>query len=186
MKWDRLLQEQKTIYYRKLVKKFPCIVRLMRLNGKNLSFKWTEECQHLFEKLKPNDCTHTRIEDLNKLFIIYSDAGYVCIGAVLCQEHEIHGKSQERPIAYVAYQFLTTQLNYAVMGKEACFYHVYKRFTHIYSMPELQWESFAFVMISKWDSHAEEHNFMTFQQVQDKANNVADSLPRPLHNPEMT
>ena len=43
--------------------------------------------------------------DQSKSLIIYWNVIYYCTGTVLSQEHKIEGKIQERPTAYVAYQF---------------------------------------------------------------------------------
>ena len=71
---------------------------------KNVPFEWTEEFQHSFVTVKKRLGTEpvSAFLDLNKMFIIYSDASYCCTGAFLSQEHEIEDKVQERPKVNVA------------------------------------------------------------------------------------
>ena len=69
-------------FYRKSVKRFSDIVRLIfRLTRKKVPFEWTEECQHSFETQKKEKkrlmtAPVLAFPDLNKPFIIHSDASY--------------------------------------------------------------------------------------------------------------
>ena len=120
------------------MKRFSDIVRpITRLIRKNVPFEWTEEFQHLFQTSRKRLMTASVLAfpDLSKPFIIYSDASYYCVGAVLSREHEIEGKIQKRPIAY---QFSPTQLKYALIGKETyAVYRVVQKVSPIYIIPEL-------------------------------------------------
>ena len=65
---------------------------------KNATFKWTDECQQAFEKLREAMYTTPILAyaDMNKPFILSCDASTTGIGFVLSQMDEQHG---ERPIA---------------------------------------------------------------------------------------
>ena len=60
---------------------------LMKLGKKFAKFVWSEECQVGFEFLKTSLTTVPILgyPDVNKPYILYTDASDKCIGAYLCQ-----------------------------------------------------------------------------------------------------
>ncbi|WMV37489.1 hypothetical protein MTR67_030874 [Solanum verrucosum] len=79
-------------YYRRFVKKFASITtHLTRLTKKEVPFKWTDKCKESFQKLKTL-LTTTPILALpveGKYFIVYCDASYSGLGAVLMQDKNV-------------------------------------------------------------------------------------------------
>ena len=62
------------------------------LTQKNTTFDWTEDCQHTFKTLKHNFCSlpylsYPQFHSTAKLFVVYTDASDVGLGAVLKQNN---------------------------------------------------------------------------------------------------
>ena len=75
-------------YYRCFVPNFSEIaIPLITLTKKFAKFVWSEECQVAFEFLKTslNTLPILGYPDVNKPYILYTDASDNCIGACLCQ-----------------------------------------------------------------------------------------------------
>ena len=78
-------------YYRRFVKGFSSIAsQLMNLTKKNVSFVWSDECEESFQKLKTLLTTEPilTLPVEGKNFIVYCDASYSGLGAVLIAREE--------------------------------------------------------------------------------------------------
>ena len=104
-------------YYRRFVKGFTDIARpLHKLCEKNNKFRWTEECQQVFDRLK-EALTTTPILAYPKIgskFIVDSDASDLTVGAVLSQEQD----GEEKVIAYMSKSMNVHERAYCITRKE--------------------------------------------------------------------
>ena len=115
-----------TGYYRKFVPRFADISRpLTTLTKKDVKFEWTSACQKSFELLKEALCGEPVLKyaDTSKPYTLYTDASKYGWAGVLTQPHitTIDGKSTttDHPVAFVSGLFRGSQLNWAVLTKEA-------------------------------------------------------------------
>ena len=115
-----------TGYYRKFVPRFADISRpLTSLMKKEMKFVWTTECQNLFELLKSFLCGEPimKYADTSKPYTLYTDASKYSWAGVLNQSHTtvIDGKSvtTDHPVVFISGLFRGSQLNWAVLTKEA-------------------------------------------------------------------
>ena len=117
-------------YYRQLVPEFSKIAEpLNKLTRKDVPFVWGKAQQTAFVTLK-GELASDRImafPQLNKPYILYTDACDYAIGAILCQEDE---NGCERPIQYLSAQLTSTQRKWATIEKEA--------FAVIYALKKLR------------------------------------------------
>lgn len=78
-------------YYRRFIARFSSMARpLFRLTEKRREFKWTTDCQNVFDNLKKCLTTAPLLPHPNFSlpFILDTDASQVGLGAVLSQEIE--------------------------------------------------------------------------------------------------
>ena len=110
-------------YYRKFVPRFADISRpLTKLTHHNVVFEWTEQCSQAFNHLREllMEYPILRYLDPKQGYILYTDASGIGWSGVLTQEHlDERGKAKNHPICYVSGQFRGSQLNWAVLTKEA-------------------------------------------------------------------
>ena len=99
-------------YYRKFVRGYGSIAKLLTTLLKNGGFRWTEEAEEVFQRLKMAMCSTPvlALSDFNKTFIIETNACYGGIGVVLMQER--------RPIAYLSQSLGTKNLGLSIYKKE--------------------------------------------------------------------
>jgi hypothetical protein len=100
-------------YYRRFIENFASITApLNKLLKKDEPFNWTSECQHAFEFLKNALITAPILSypDFEKPFILYTDASYNGLGAILGQLDE---KGKEHVIAYASRSLDKAENNYA-------------------------------------------------------------------------
>ena len=94
-------------YYRRFVKGFSSIAsQLTNLTKQNVPFVWSDECEESFQKLKTL-LTTAPILTLpveGKKFIVYCDASYSGLGAVLMQQKSV--------ITYASRQLKVHERNY--------------------------------------------------------------------------
>ena len=115
-----------TGYYRKFVPRFADISRpLTTLTKKDKKFEWTPACQKSFDLLKETLCGEPVLKyaDTSKPYTLYTDASKFSWAGVLTQSHTtvIDGKSTttDHPVAFVSGLFRGSQLNWAILMKEA-------------------------------------------------------------------
>ena len=110
-------------YDRKFVPCFADISRpLTKLTRHNIMFKWTEQCQrafnHLHELLMEYPILHYL--DPKQGYVLYTDVSGIGWSGVLTQQHtDKKGRTKNHLICYVSGQFHGSQLNWAVLTKEA-------------------------------------------------------------------
>lgn len=106
-------------YYRRLVPGYAALAQpLYELTKKDTIFKWTEAAETCFQKMKKLLTSEPVVAfpDLNKQFIIESDASGLAVGAVL-EQFDDHGNI--RPVAYFSRALTKAEKNYTVTEKEA-------------------------------------------------------------------
>ena len=104
-------------YYRRFVRDFAKMAKpLHSLTQKNASFKWTEECQEAFAKLKEHLSQSPVLidPDSSSEFILDTDASHLAIGAVLSQMVD----RKEHPVAYFSRTLNQPEQQYCVTRKE--------------------------------------------------------------------
>jgi len=104
-------------FYRRFIKNFSAISKpLCNLLAKDVSFKWTQECQNSFEKLIGLLTSAPIIQspDWSLPFELMCDASDYAVGAVLGQRKE--GKSYV--IYYASRTLNSAQMNYTTTEKE--------------------------------------------------------------------
>ena len=104
-------------YYRRFIQDFAAIARpLHSLTEKNCTFKWTQECEVSFEKLKAalSSAPILGFPDMSKPFILDTDASGFGIGAVLSQIHD----NKEVVISYFSKALSKAQRQYCVTRRE--------------------------------------------------------------------
>lgn len=91
---------------------------LHRLKRKGVKFKWSNECQEAFEKLKQHISNPPLLQlaDFNKPFVLQTDASSIGAGAVLLQAND---SKDLLPIAYFSRKFTDAELKYSIYEKEA-------------------------------------------------------------------
>ena len=104
-------------YYRRFVRDFALIAApLHQLTKKGQPFKWSEECQEAFIKLKQHLVTAPILAYPNATdsFVLDTDASSCSIGGVLSQVQE----GQEHVIAYFSRSLSSAERNYCVTRRE--------------------------------------------------------------------
>ena len=104
-------------YYRRYIKNFAIIARpLHKAKETKSSLWWTEETQEAFESLKKH-LSSTPIlafPDVNKPFILYTDASLTAMAAVLAQVQD----GKERATCYASKAFSKSQTNYSALKRK--------------------------------------------------------------------
>lgn len=104
-------------YYRQFIQNFSLTTKpLTNLLKKGQKFVWSSDCQAAFDSLRVSliGAQSLKLPDLNKSFIIQTDASDYGIGCVLLQESD-----EGRLPVYFASRCLTpSELNYSVTEKE--------------------------------------------------------------------
>ena len=107
-------------YYRAFVPNFAAIAApLTALNKKGTQGKlvWTETHEQAFQALKGHVCTQPVLclPDVNKPFILQTDASADGIGAILLQE--VNGV--KHPVAFASKRLLPRQRNFSTIERDA-------------------------------------------------------------------
>jgi len=102
--------------YRRHVPNFAGIAKPLTALTKEVTLKWTPECQESFDELKQILSTEPLLiyPDFSQPFIVACDASTKAIGAVLSQVR--HG--EERPVAYCSRQLNPAESRYSVTEPE--------------------------------------------------------------------
>ena len=106
-------------YYRKCCKNLAEInLPLTELLQKDKTFRWTEQCQQAFDRLKLLLKSNPILlaPDTKRQFELMVDSSEQTMGAVLMQKGE---DGDLHPVAYYSKKFLTYQRNYSTVEKEA-------------------------------------------------------------------
>ena len=105
-------------YYRRFVADYSNVAApLHRLLTKGNGFHWDSNCQNAFDELKNRLVSPPILafSDFKEKFVLYTDASYSAIGAVLSQIQE----GKERIIAYWSRQLQKAERNYSTTKTEA-------------------------------------------------------------------
>ena len=106
-------------YYRKFIKKFAKIAKLLTLlTRQQVKFEWTPEHQEAFMKLK-DSIIQTPIlcyPNPSKRYVVYTDASDDACRPQLTQEHD----GMEFPIAFLSHTFLETQRKWSTTEQDTC------------------------------------------------------------------
>ena len=105
-------------YYRRFIKNFGMIASpLTNLTKKTEEFKWTNECQQAFEKLKNTIVSDTVLSqyDPKKPVELETDASDFAMGATIGQRND---EGRMRPIAFASKKLHGAELNYPIYDKE--------------------------------------------------------------------
>jgi hypothetical protein len=104
-------------YYRRFIKNFAAIAKpINNLTKKTTEFKWSEECENSFQKLKNALLTPPILQypNFSKQFILTVDASNLACGAVLSQEQG----DIDLPISFASKTFQKGDLNKPTIEKE--------------------------------------------------------------------
>lgn len=121
-----------TSFYRRFIPNFSKIAEpIIELTKKYAKFKWTEQCQKAFDYLKDSLTVVPLLAypDVNKPYVLYTDASDTCIGACLkqeCSEDEdklYKVKNSEKPIYFLSHRLSKTQQKWPTIEKEAFAIH---------------------------------------------------------------
>ena len=105
-------------YYRRFIKNFSKIAQPMfALCSKGIKFEWNDECKISFELLKEALISYPilRLADVEKEFILYTDASGYAVGAILAQTDE---SKNEYVCAYASRLMTKNEINYGITEKE--------------------------------------------------------------------
>jgi hypothetical protein len=105
-------------YYRKFCKNFSSVVSpLTNLLCKGVKFRWCDECQIAFDKVKAMLMNHPILlaPDFTKEFILSIDASDIGAGAVLQQKDS---EGIMHPVCYYSKKFNCCQKKYSTVEKE--------------------------------------------------------------------
>ena len=184
-------------YYRKFVPHFADLSRpLAGLTCKDRVFKWTHECQKVFNLLKQSLYAQPILKyaDTSKGYTLYTDASRYGWAGVLTQAHTsmVEGKTvtMDHPVAYVSGLFRGSQLNWAALTKEAyAIYMSVKKLAFYLTDADILLKSDHLPLkkilqkntlnnkVNNWAMELEAFN-IRFEHVSGKANILADTLSR--------
>ena len=105
-------------YYRRFIKNFAALAQpLTALTRNNVEFKWTEECQEAFDRLK--QCLTSApvlcYPSFDVPFVLETDASIKGIGAILSQTQS---SGQRHPVAYASRSLSAAERNYGISELE--------------------------------------------------------------------
>ena len=114
-------------YYRRFISGMAHIARpLNDLTKKDKIWNWTLECQLAFDTLKEKFMTAPvlRMPNVNKPFVLQTDASNRAIGAVIMQKDE---NGELHPCGYLSKALSPTQSNWQIYDRElfAIYYALY-------------------------------------------------------------
>ena len=120
-------------YYRRFISGMAHIARpLNDLTKKDKIWNWTLECQLAFDTLKGKFMTAPvlRMPDVNKPFILQTDASNQAIGAVIMQKDE---NGELHPCGYLSKALTPTQSNWQIYDRElfAIYYTLYEEWRYL-------------------------------------------------------
>ena len=200
-----------TGYYRKFIPRFSDMARPLRnLLAHDCEFVWTNQCDISFHMLKDTLCSAPILKypDTSKPYMLYTDASKYGWTGVLTQRHmfTVDGKevTMDHPVSYVSGLFHGSQLNWAVLTKEAyAIYMSIKKSTFFLTGHEITLNSDHLPLkkflrkmtlnntVNNWSTEIESFN-INFVHISGKANILADTPsrlidtdPGPKQQPEL-
>ena len=109
-------------YYHKFVPRFAHLSRpLTNLTRQSVEFQWMEKCQKLFDNLRELLTKYPILQypDSNKDYTLFTDASKFGYTGVLTQKYEDNDIRKYHPVCYISGLFRGSQLNRAVLTKDA-------------------------------------------------------------------
>ena len=131
-----------TNYYRRFIPNYCNLAKpLQNLTKKDQPWVWSDKCQQSFESLRDSLTTPPCLAypDMEKPFILTTDASGVAISYILSQKNE---EDIEHPIAYAGRALRNAEVNYSITDKEGLaviegfrYFHTYLcgNFTTVYT-----------------------------------------------------
>ncbi len=125
-------------YYRKFISRFTHLTRpLHDLTKKNKLWTWTAECQIAFDILKERftSAPVLMMPNVNKPFVLQTDASDCAIGAVLMQEDE---NGDLHPCGFLSHALTPTKMRWQIYDCElfAIYYALYKEWRYLLESAE--------------------------------------------------
>ena len=124
-------------FYRRFIANFSEIaIPIIKLTKKFAKFEWTKECQIAFDFLKESLTTVPVLgyPDINKPYILYTDASDNCVGACLtqpCDESTQPGMTNEQPLYFLSHKLSHTQTKWPTIEKECyAIYYALQKLDH--------------------------------------------------------
>lgn len=176
-------------YYRRFIPNFAQIASpLNKLQRKNTLFEWNQDCQNAFNELKRQLLSPRilKLPDLQKQFILTTDASQLGCGAVLAQKHG----DVELPIAFASRTFTKGESKKSTIEQELTAIH----WAVTYFRPYLYGQKFLirtdhrpliylFSMkdpsskLTRMRADLEDYDF-SIEYIKGKSNTVSDALSR--------
>ena len=176
-------------YYRKFVPRFADISRVLtHRTKKDVEFNWTTECKNCFQILKEflQQAPILRYPDPQANYTLYTDASKYAYAGVLIQ----HSNGTDHPITYVSGLFRGSQLNWAILTKEAyAIYMSVKKLSFYIDTAKMTVKSNHLPLkkflekntlnskVNNWAVELESQN-ITFEYIPGIRNTLADTLSR--------
>ena len=170
---------------------------LVELTKKDVRFHWNEEHTEAVRALKNKLVNYTMLQvpDLQKPFVLHTDASSFAVGAVLEQEG--------RPVGFLSKTMSPTEQRYSVydqellalvsaltkwrhllLGAKVTAYTDHKALTYINKMNQSKPVR---GRLSRWMDFIADFKDLTIVYKEGKCNNVADAMSRnPIHSSELT
>eukprot|EP00253_Pinus_taeda_P027064 PITA_27064 len=175
-------------YYRRFLEGFSRVAYpITSLQKKGRIFKWTTECQQSFEQLKHLLTTAPvlSIADLEKDYVVCTDASKEGVGGVLMQEGKVIAyesrKLKEHEQKYSAYDLELTVVVHALkmwrhylLGKKFLLMTDHHSLTSYFNQPTLNARQ------ARWVDFLSGFDF-EIKHLKGKENRVADELSRKMH-----
>ncbi len=176
-------------YYNKFIKNFAEIAKpLFLLTRKNVKFTWKVEHDNAFDNIKKELINYQKLicPDVNKPFVVYSDASDVAIGSVLMQKidgvlHTVSMRSRCLKGSEINYSTYDKELlaihdafmnwRYYLDGNQCDFMTDHNPLTHLFKQDRLNSRQ------TRWMNDLWNQNFK-IKYVKGKDNVVADALSR--------
>jgi hypothetical protein len=172
-------------YYRRFVERFSQISNpITHLQRKGVKFEWTSECEKAFNELKHRLTTAPilKVPDMDKDFLVCTDASEEGLGAVLMQDEGV--------IAYASRKLKNHEINYAthdlelaavvmalklwrhyLMGRQFELRTDHKSLEYIFTQKDLNARQ------RRWSELFSDYDFK-ISYIKGKENKVADALSR--------
>ena len=176
-------------YYRKFVPRFADISWVLpHLTKKDVEFKWTPECENCFRILKEflQQAPILRYPNPQANYTLYTDASKYAYAGILMQ----HSNGTDHPITYVSGLFCGSQLNWAILTKEAyAIYMSMKKLSFYIDTAKITVKSDHLPLkkflekntiiskVNNWAVELESQN-ITFEYIPGIRNTLADTLSR--------
>ena len=180
-------------YYRRFIKQFSHIAKpLYDLLKKNRKWSWGEIEQNAFNTLKDKLCEYpiVRLPDIERPFILHTDASNIAIGAILAQKDD---NNAEYVIEYASKSLKSFEMNFGITEKECLavvwaikYFHYYLfgvKFTVVTDHSALHWlltlKKDPTGRLARWSTILQSYKFEVIHR-KGKLHNNVDAISRPV------